>query len=202
MEKLIEGYRSFRTNYFPHNRAMFNQLAQGQAPKAMVICCCDSRIDANLILGAKPGEIFTLRNVANLVPPYSPDNDYHGTSAAIEFAVRGLHVNYIVVMGHSQCGGVRALLGEHEGDFIGPWMSIAEAARRRAVAVGGDKPGPELQHLCELETIKTSLHNLRTFPWIRERLNDASLSLHGWHFDIETGQIIGLDEETGDFRPL
>jgi carbonic anhydrase len=202
MDKLIEGYRAFRQTYFTTHRAMFDQLAQGQAPKAMVISCCDSRVDPNLIFNAGPGEIFVLRNVANLVPPYSPDDSYHGTSSAIEFAVRGLNVGHLVVMGHSRCGGVRALLGAHEGEFIGPWMRIAEDALKRTVAAYGDA-GPEvLQRVCEREVLKTSLRNLRGFPWIRERLKDGRLVLHGWYFDIERGELLCLDEQTGNFTAL
>ncbi len=202
MEKLIEGYRQFREGYFPQNRHVFDQLALGQSPKAMVISCCDSRVDPGLIFNAAPGEMFTLRNVANLVPPYSPDDAYHGTSAAIEFAVRSLKVAHIIVLGHSRCGGVRALLGAHEGDFIGPWMRIADAARDRAVSIAGDRGGDELQRICERETLKTSLQNLRSFPWIQTAIREGSLQLHGLYFDIEQAQLLSLDEDIGEFQPL
>lgn len=202
MDRLIEGYRVFRDTYFQHHRDMFGQLAQGQAPKAMVISCCDARVDPGLIFNAEPGEIFTLRNVANLVPPYSPDDAYHGTSSAIEFAVRSLGVSDIVVMGHSRCGGVRALLGAHEGDFIGPWMRIAEPARTRAIALAGDQDIDVVRRICEHETVKISLQNLHGFPWIRERVRAGTLTLHGWYFDIEHGHILALDEATGEFSEL
>ena len=202
MEKLIEGYRQFRESYFPQNRHLFDQLALGQSPKAMVISCCDSRVDPGLIFNAGPGEVFTLRNVANLVPPYSPDDTYHGTSSAIEFAVRALKVQHIIVMAHSHCGGVRALLGAYEGDFIGPWMRIAEAARLRAVAIAGDQGNEVLQQVCEHETLKTSLQNLRSFPWIQEGLRKGTLVLHGCYFDIDQAELQMLDENTGEFHPL
>lgn len=200
MHRLIEGYRSFHQSYYQQHRELFDQLAQGQSPKAMVIACCDSRVDPAIIFNTKPGEIFTLRNVANLVPPFAPDGDYHGTSAAIEFAVCSLKVEHIIVLGHARCGGVRALLGAHEGDFIGPWMRIAEPARdvARASVADGDKES--LQRICEHETLKISLANLTTFPWVRERVAAGLLTLHGWYFDIEKGELLVLDNEGGEFE--
>lgn len=202
MDRLIEGYRQFRQTYFERNRGVFDQLAQGQAPKAMVISCCDSRVDPGLIFNTGPGEIFTLRNIANLVPPFSPDQNYHGTSAAIEFGVCSLEVEHIIVLGHASCGGVRALLGSHEGDFIGPWMRIAEQARQYVLATAADEPAEVQQLVCEQETLKVSLANLRTFPWIQERLRSGRLMLHGWYFDIERGELLELDESSGKFRSL
>ncbi|MEW5727553.1 MAG: carbonic anhydrase, partial [Pseudomonadota bacterium] len=137
MERLIEGFRRWRETYFEQNKELFEALVQkGQAPKVLLIGCCDSRVDPGLIFGAAPGDIFVLRNVANLIPPYAPDTGLHGTSAAVEFAVRGLEVEHIVVLGHARCGGVRALVeGSSEGDFIQSWMSIASSARARALAL-------------------------------------------------------------------
>jgi carbonic anhydrase len=202
MDRLIEGYRVFRESYYVRHREMFDQLAQGQSPKALVISCCDSRVDPGLIFNAEPGEIFSLRNVANLVPPYAPDESHHSTSSAIEYAVRWLKVPHIIVMGHANCGGVRALLGFHEGDFIGPWMRIAEPARDKAIALAGDEPREVLQRLCEHETLKISLANLRTFPWIREAIRNGSLTVHCWYYDLEKGELQELDEATGEFRTL
>jgi carbonic anhydrase len=202
MDRLIEGYRVFRATYYQRNREMFDQLAQGQAPKALVISCCDSRVDPGLIFNAEPGEIFTLRNVANLVPPFAPDDKAHSTSAAIEFAVRWLKVPHIIVLSHAQCGGVRALLGFHEGDFIGPWMRIAEPAREKAIKLAGDQPREVLQQICEHETLKISLNNLRSFPWIREAIRNGALTIHGWYYSLASGELQELDEETGEFRTL
>ncbi len=202
MHRLIEGYRMFRRTYFERHRGMFGLLAQGQAPKTMVISCCDSRVDPGLIFNTQPGEVFTLRNIANLVPPFSPDNHYHGTSAAIEFAVRTLEVEHVIVLGHARCGGVRALMGSHEGEFIGPWMNIAEAARQFVMATASDQSPEIQQRLCEHETLKISLANLRSFPWIRQRTLSGVLSLHGWYFDIEQGELQELDEVSGEFRSL
>jgi carbonic anhydrase len=200
MRRLIEGYRQFHQTYYQQHREMFDQLAQRQSPKAMVISCCDSRVDPGLIFNAAPGEIFTLRNVANLVPPFSPDGNYHGTSAAIEFAVCSLEVEHIIVLGHARCGGIRALLGAHEGDFIGPWMRMAEPARDTALArVGGDDK-ELLQRVCEHETVKISLANLAAFPWVRDRVEAGKLTLHGWYFDIEKGELLSIAAESGSFE--
>ncbi|MDR3440886.1 carbonic anhydrase [Telmatospirillum sp.] len=202
MHRLIEGYRQFRETYYPENREMFGQLAQGQSPKTMVICCCDSRVDPTLIFNAHPGEIFTLRNIANLVPPFSPDGNHHSTSAAIEFAVCSLAVEHVVIMGHAQCGGVRALLGAHEGEFIGPWMRIAEPARDAALAKVGDADPELLQRTCEQEVLKISLANLSQFAWVRKRVEAGQLALHACYFDIEKGELLVLQPESGTFDSL
>ena len=205
MRRLIEGFHNFRQHLWPENRALFRALAdRGQAPSVMVIACADSRVDPQMIFSAAPGEIFTVRNVANLVPPYAPNRDYHGTSAALEFAVRGLAVRHIVVLGHADCGGVRALMGGPDpagnSDFIDSWMRIAAPARARALEkAGGDAQAA--QHVCEHETVKVSLANLMTFPWIRERVETGQLLLHGCYFGIESGQLLLLDGD-GEFRPV
>jgi carbonic anhydrase len=199
MHRLIEGYRLFHQTYYQQNREMFDRLALGQCPKAMVISCCDSRVDPGLIFNAAPGEIFTLRNVANLVPPFSPDGNYHGTSAAIEFAICSLGVEHIIILGHARCGGITALLGAHEGDFIGPWMRMAEPARDAALAQVGTEDPERLHRVCELETVKISLTNLSEFPWVRERVTAGKLTLHGWYFDIEKGELLEIDSESGAF---
>ncbi|HEV2678021.1 MAG TPA: carbonic anhydrase [Aliidongia sp.] len=191
MERLIEGYRRFRETYWSQNKDVFEALAAGQSPRAMVITCADSRVDPQMIFDAKPGEIFCVRNVANLVPPYAPDSDHHGTSAALEFAVRSLKVEHIVVLGHARCGGIRALLqGGEQGDFIGRWMEIAAPARERALAAAAAATASEtVQHLCEHESIRITLENIMTFPWIAERVQAGQLQLHGWHFDFERGEL-------------
>jgi carbonic anhydrase len=166
----------------------------------VVIACCDSRVDPQMVFGAVPGDIFTVRNVANLVPPYQPTAEYHGTSAAIEFGVLGLGVSTLIVMGHSQCGGIRALLsdGRDRSDFIGHWMAIAEGAR----ACREGRSPEEAQRLCELEAIRISLGNLMTFPWIRERVEAGTLALEGLLFDIAAGRLLRLDRATGEFSPV
>lgn len=189
MERLMEGYRRFRETYWSQNKDVFEALAAGQSPRAMVITCADSRVDPQMIFDAKPGEIFCVRNVANLVPPYAPDSDHHGTSAALEFAVRSLKVEHIIVLGHARCGGIRALLqGGEQGDFIGRWMEIAAVARERALAAAATA-SETVQHLCEHESIRITIDNLMTFPWVAERVHAGQLQLHGWHFDFERGEL-------------
>lgn len=195
MDALLDGYRRFRETYWEEHKELFQSLAvSGQRPRAMVIACCDSRAAPEVIFNCSPGEIFVVRNVANLVPPYAPNADYHGTSAALEFAVNDLNVEHIVVMGHSNCGGVNALVNGTEGrptDFIATWMSIATAARDRALAAaGGDR---QLAcRLCERENVHESLKNLMTFPWIAGRVAAGTLRLHGMVFDLEAATIESL----------
>jgi carbonic anhydrase len=200
MQRLIDGYRRFRAETWPRERGRFEALAEhGQRPRAMVITCADSRVDPQLIFGAAPGELFVVRNVANLVPPYAPDAAYHGTSAALEFGVRVLAVRDLVVLGHGQCGGVRALLGgapAEAADFVAPWMRIARPARDRALAC---EPAEARQEACEHEVVRLSLANLMTFPWVREAVETGRLRLHGMHFAIHTGVLAVLDRERDAF---
>ncbi|HEV7370741.1 carbonic anhydrase [Arenibaculum sp.] len=204
MKRLIEGFRRFRESYDRDHRQVFEELAErGQSPSAMVVACSDSRVDPQLIFGAGPGEIFVVRNVANLIPPYAPDGHYHGTSAALEFAVLSLQVPNVIVLGHARCGGIGALLergDEARDDFVSAWMHIARPARDRALAAAGGEPA-QAQHLCEHEAIKVSLDNLLTFPWVRERVEGGTLRLHGWYFDIVTGAVTALGPH-GTFEPL
>jgi carbonic anhydrase len=206
IDQLVAGFRDFRDTYYASNRELFELLVrQGQSPKVMLIGCVDSRVDPLLITRARPGDLFILRNVANLVPPYAPDGLSHGTSAALEFAVRGLEVAHIIVLGHAQCGGIRALLegspmAGRGDDFIGAWMANAARARQRTLE--RDLPQTDRQHVCELETVKVSLENLTTFPWIRERVQTERLALHGWYFDIADGRLLQLDPATQEFTPV
>ena len=199
MDKLIDGYRRFRATTWPGRRALFDRLAtEGQSPRALVIACADSRVDPAMIFDAAPGELFVIRNVANLVPPYQPDSAYHGTSAALEFAVTGLQVPDIIVLGHAMCGGIQALLrGPDAGptDFIGGWMRIADAARERVLACTAVEAA---QLPCEREAVRLSLTNLMTFPWIRDRVRAGRLRLHGGHFDIRSG-ILDILQADGGF---
>ena len=161
----------------------------------MLIACSDSRVDPLRITGAGLGDVFIVRNVANLVPPYAPDRAYHGTSAALEFAVRVLGVVHVVVMGHARCGGSQALLegsplAGRGDDFVGAWMAIAEPARERAEKVA--PTGPARQRAREQESIKVSLANLATFPWIRQRVAAGTLRLHGWYYDLDGARLMRL----------
>lgn len=197
MDDLIAGYLRFRDVAWPERKQTFERLAaRGQQPETLVIACSDSRVDPQMIFDAGPGEMFIVRNVANLVPPYLPDTNYHGTSAAIEFAVRVLRVKHVVVLGHAQCGGVHALLeGAPPGaqDFVANWMKIAEPARRTAMEK--DLPPAERQRFCEQCCVQLSLHNLGSFPFVAERVGEGDLTLHGAYFGVATGRLEILGED-------
>ena len=198
MQRLVDGYHRFRAETWPRERARFEALAaEGQRPRAMVIACSDSRVDPQMIFSAGPGELFVVRNVASLVPPYMPDAAFHGTSAAVEFAVRVLGVQELVVMGHALCGGVKALLdGTPPGaaDFVAGWMSIA--ARARDVALRCDVPEAR-QEIGEQEAVRISLANLMTFPFVAQAVAAGTLTLHGAHFGVATGQLVLLQPNGG-----
>jgi len=204
VQKFLEGYKTFRSNYYSQHRPMLERLMKaGQNPKAMMIACSDSRIDPSLKFGADPGDIFMVRNVANLVPPYHPDGDYHGTSAAVEFAVQVLKVENIIVMGHAKCGGIGALIRHEEEaatDFVAAWMKMVAPARDRAIAVAGSASEDDIQRLVEQEAVKESLTNLMTFPWVKEAVLGNTLTLHGWYFDLGTGTL-HIMNHTGAFQP-
>jgi len=199
IDKLIKGFESFHKTYYEEQPDFFRNLVEkGQSPDVMVIACSDSRVNPSIIAKADPGELFIVRNVANLVPPYEPDGSYHGTSAAIEFAVRDLGVGHIIVLGHSHCGGIRCLCeGNKDGadrEFINGWMSIVEAARDKRLE--GDA---RLRHV-EREAVKVSLGNLLTFPWIKRRVDGGRLKLHGWWFDLEDGKLLACGAEN-EWKP-
>jgi carbonic anhydrase len=200
MDKFIDGYRAFRETYFRDNKdALTALMARPQRPTAMMISCSDSRIDPGLKFGAEPGDLFMVRNVANLVPPYAPDGELHGTSAALEFAVQVLEVCDIIVMGHAKCGGIGALVRHQESaalDFVASWMKIAQPAYHKAAAAGGD--AAVVQRACEQEAVKVSLANLMTFPWVASRVKAGTLKLHGWYFDLESGTLYRLGD-SGEF---
>src|ERR1700689_229913 len=195
MDDLIAGYRRFRAGTWREERKRFEALSRlGQRPRALIIACSDSRTDPQMVFNARPGELFVVRNVANLVPPYHPDDQPHGVSSAIEFAVRSLRVREIVVMGHAMCGGIQALLNgapAEVSDFVGQWVRIAEPARARAMKA----PVEQRQDLCEHESVRLSLENLMTFPWIKSAVEAGELKLHGCFFDIRSGVLERLGED-------
>jgi carbonic anhydrase len=204
---LLDGYRRFRTQSYPAQRARYDALAAGQAPKTMLIGCSDSRVDPALIFDTEPGQVFVVRNVANLVPPYETGGGRHGVSAALEFAVTQLEVEDVVVMGHGGCGGVAASLsrrfedaGVGEGYFIARWIEILDAERDRVAAIAD--PGVDKQRALELAAVKVSLANLRTFPCVREREKRGRLRLHGAYFAIAEGVLHVLDAGSGEFEPI
>lgn len=195
---LVAGFRSFRARYYEQRPERMQELnARGQEPEVMVIACSDSRVEPAVLLGSEPGELFTIRNVANLVPPYSPDSNYHGTSAALEFAVRDLKVRRIVVLGHSACGGIAALRGAaagepNEREFIAPWMNIAAAACH----CGEGQNVPD-QQTVEHDSIRISLTNLNSFPWIKEQVDAGQLTIRGWWVDLVDGRLCEIDPDGG-----
>jgi carbonic anhydrase len=194
MDRLIEGYRRFRAETWPAERARYEALAHwGQSPEAMVIACSDSRVDPQTIFSAVPGELFVVRNVGALAPPYSPDAGYHGTSAALEFGVKVLRVARLVVLGHGQCGAVRAMAygpPPQARDFIASWVEIG----RPAVGAAGEAAEGRLARI-EAEVVRLSLANLMSFPWIAEAVEAGRLSLQGYMFDVHTGVLARVGAE-------
>lgn len=205
VKKLLEGFRRFRGGFFDANRETFRRLAQGQQPHALIISCCDSRVDPAVITDCDPGDLFVVRNVANIVPPYEEAGAYHGTSAALEFGVCNLEIPHIIVLGHARCGGIRSLMegasGCSGGTFIGAWVKIAAPARAKVLKELPNAPLAEQTRACEMEAIHVSLDNLMTFPWVRDRVEQGKLVLHGWYYDIEAGELFAYNAESGAFEP-
>jgi carbonic anhydrase len=204
---LIQGYHQFRSTEWQSERKRWSELAEGQSPKVMILACSDSRSEPAVIFDAKPGEIFVVRNVAALAPPYETTPGYHGVSAALEFAVTQLEVDDIVVMGHGLCGGcAAALTGQFDdtphgkGQFIANWVSLLDSAKELVLARNEELDRKAFEEM-ELEAVRVSLANLRTFPFVAERENAARLRLHGSHFSIAEGKLYLLDEADGIFRP-
>jgi len=206
--ELVDGYRRFLTDRYPQQASLYRELAEsGQAPSTMVISCCDSRVDPSSIFSAGPGQLFIVRNVANLAPPFEPHGHYHATSAALEFAVTRLEVSTILVLGHGRCGGVRAYLdGLHEQPatrgFIDRWMSLLDPAWAEVMR-SSDRPSVETRHQAlEHASVRHSIENLLTFPFIADRVNAGRLRLCGASFDIADGKLLALDPDSGAFTPV
>jgi len=205
--KLVAGFRRFRTRYFAGEDSLYHRLSSvGQTPKTLIIGCSDSRVDPALISSASPGELFVVRNVANLVPPYeSANTGFHGVSAAIEFAVVNLKVENVVVLGHRQCGGVRALMSgqqRKEDSFVGRWVEIAQDARQRVLERAKGLDFESQCKECEMEGIVTSLKNLKSFPFVPEAMAQRDMKLYGIYFDLELGQLFQWDEEANGFSQI
>jgi carbonic anhydrase len=208
MKQLIEGYRRFRENRWAHERERWAELAEGQSPQVMILACADSRSDPAEIFDARPGEMFVVRNIAALAPPYETSSGFHGVSAALEFAVTQLEVGEILVMGHGKCGGCAAALTRQfddvpsgEGHFIGDWVRMLSGARDLVCERHGQLDRAAYLDM-EHEAVKVSFANLRTFPWIAERERAGTLKLHGAHFSISEGRLYVLDEAEGNFHPV
>jgi carbonic anhydrase len=203
-QRLIDGYSAFRSERLPQEQTRFRELAEhGQSPEVMVIGCCDSRVSPEVIFDVGPGELFVARNIANLVPPYTPDSAQRAMSAALEFAVQALKVKYIVVLAHAQCGGIRAYAEEAEplspGDFIGNWMSIIEPAAK-AVGPRGARSFTEYVTALEQTAAVKTLDNLMTFPYVRRRVEAGELQLHAAYFGVATGDLWVYDAGAREFK--
>ena len=208
VSELIDGYRRVLAPRYPEQAGLYRRLADvGQSPKTMVIACCDSRADPATVFDAAPGQLFVVRNVANLVPSCEYEGVYHGTSAALEFAVTGLGIDNIVVMGHARCGGVRAFLDglyrpPAQRSFIDRWLELLTAAGTEALGAAAGQGMEARQQALEHASIRHSLRNLETFPFIRERVAAGRLHLHGAYFDIADGRLLGLDQDSGRFTAV
>lgn len=206
-DSLVAGYRNFMTGRYADERERYRVLAEsGQKPHTLVIACCDSRAAPETIFDAGPGELFVARNVANMVPPYEPDGQYHATSAALEFAVQALRVRDIIVMGHGRCGGIRAALDPSAeplspGDFIGKWMGLLKPAAEQ-IQSNSIMTATERQTALERISIRNSISNLRTFPCVKILEERGKLNIHGAWFDIANGELWIMDRETRDFTRL
>ncbi len=195
-DQILAGYQKFHQKYVTENDALLKKLAaQGQKPDAMVVACCDSRVDPALLLQCDPGDLFVVRNVANIVPPYENDEAHHGTSAALEFGVCYLNVKHLIILGHSQCGGINALLNRHQlqqDDFISNWINLIKL----------NENAPREVDSCAKEALLTSYQNCLTFPWIKERLKQNTLAIHLWFFEIQEGTIYAYSPNQKTFNPL
>jgi carbonic anhydrase len=203
-ERLLAGYRTFATERLPTEQSRYHDLSErGQSPEVLVIGCCDSRVSPEVIFDAGPGELFVVRNVANIVPPYAPDGAAHGVSAALEFGVQVLRVKHIVVLGHAQCGGIKALAQDtaplSPGDFIGRWMSLLTPTMDATPRIAGEQEQDFITRL-EQAAVKRSLDNLMTFPCISILADRGKLSLHGAYFGVAKGSLSILDQASGEFR--
>ena len=206
-ERLTEGYRAFLDDRFDRERSRYEELAEsGQTPKIMLIGCCDSRVSPEVIFDARPGEMFVARNIANLVPPFQPDDNLHGTSAALEYGVQALRVEHIVVLGHGRCGGIRAGADDAQGplssgDFIGRWITLIGPAAQRTGGRGRNETLEGYVERLALASVQQSIANLRTFPCVQILEGKGRLHLHGAYFAVATGVLMLLDPETGQFVP-
>lgn len=195
--KILQGYQEFRKKYAVGDQSIMHSLSQnGQKPKIMVVACCDSRVDPALILQCDPGDLFVVRNVANIVPPYEIDDAHHGTSAALEFGVRYLEVKHLILLGHSQCGGMQALLNgtSEKNDFISNWVSIIKNEDTKNETFDVDE--------CAKHALNQSYHNCLSFPWIKERVEQKMLIVHLWFFDVKMGKIFTYSENKDVYLPL
>lgn len=204
--KFLHGFRRFQRHFFCSKDLLYRDLQERQTPNALVIACSDSRVDPAILTGCDPGDMFVVRNVANLVPPFETGGAHHGVSAALEYGVTVLEVGHVIILGHSFCGGIQALMEDRgcaqAGQFITPWVRIAQAARDEVLRDLAHKTPQARARACELAAILVSMENLLTFPWIAQRVEAGALHIHGWYFDMETGELSTYMPETGEFETL
>ena len=210
-KRLVKGFRAFRDEYFSEGKtSLFADLVEnGQSPDTLVIACSDSRIEPVLLTSSKPGEFFAIRNVAALVPPYHAGEGLQGTSSAIEFAVRCLKVQHVVVIGHAQCGGVNALMtgnyqanSEDKFEFLEKWLGVGRDTMQTVNEMLSNVTDAQRSRALEQALILTSLQNLTSFPWLRERFEAGDIQLHGWYFDLEQGALLEYNDAQGVFEPI
>ncbi len=206
VNRLINGFTDFKNEFFEDDSVFFSRLvSRGQTPETMVISCSDSRVDPAILFNTRPGELFMVRNVANLVPPYAPDNGHHGVSAAIEFGVKDLLVKHIIILGHAHCGGISALCKHcldtplEDRDFVNSWIQIARPAIESLSDITTIE---DAQHPAERASIVNSLQNLASFPWVNQAISDNRLAIHGWWFDMDEGSLWAYDPKAGEFQKL
>ncbi len=205
--ELIAGYQRFRDGYYRQSRELLLTLAQeGQFPRIALVSCCDARVEPSIIFDCAPGDLFVIRNVANLVPPCESNDSFHGTSAALEFAVSTLEVESIVVLGHTHCGGIKALMDHPplaaSKTFISTWMKQLENVRNAVLGDTALISREQRYHACEQQGILQSLRNMHSFPWIQSRINAGKLMLHGWYYDLTSAELFALRLDTGKFHKI
>jgi carbonic anhydrase len=204
-DTLIEGFQRFRKTFFGDDNKLYASMKEGQPAKILLVACCDSRVDPAILTDCDPGDIFTVRNVANLVPPCEDDQHHHGTSSAIEYAVKGLGVESIIVMGHTNCGGIKSLWESEDLDdsqFIHRWVSIAQQAKDWVKTHLADDSYAAQLKACEQRSVLVSLKNLMEFDFVRERVEIGSLKIHGWYFDLQTGELRCYNPDSDAFEAL
>lgn len=203
-DPLIEGFARYQKQYFADDASLYESLNTGQKPHTLVIGCCDSRVHPPALLGTQPGDIFVVRNVANLVPPYDANNQHASVAAALEFAVNVLEVKRIMVLGHKNCGGIRGLMdgSASPNSALAQWLGIANTAREAAQKIYYKNPEQNPYEICELTAILVSLNNLQTYPWLATKVAQGSVQLDGWYFDMQAGTLLGYNTDTQEFQTL
>ena len=203
-DPLLSGFKRYQAQYFGDDDSLYRQLSAGQKPNTLVIGCCDSRVHPPALLGTEPGEMFVVRNVANLVPPYGGRSEYDSVAAALEFAVQVLQVKRVIVLGHKGCGGIRGLMDNSapKGSALAKWLDIADSAKSAALSAFRQFPERNAYEMCEQIAILVSLNNLLSYPWLAEKVARQEVQLDGWYFDMQTGSLLGYDADQQAFAPL